>query len=303
MDIGIVFNQMLMMMIMLCVGVIGAKTGIVDGETNRRLSRFALTIPQCAIILASAMNMEQEQTPGRVLMIIGIGCVMYALLLAMSFLVPRLFRVNARDRGVYCFLGTFGNVAFMGYPILRAVYGSDAVFYAALMGIPFNILAFTIGIRMLGGQEKFTWRQLCNPALVSSVIAVILIFLPISWPMPITEAANYLGDMIIPLSMIIIGASLGEQRLRDVFLSWQAYAFAPVKLLLAPLLVWAVTRLFLDDPLLLGIVTMEAAMPSATVAVMLSIRHGANERLAAQVVFVTTVLSVAAIPFICWLLL
>lgn len=299
----LVFNVMLTMLCMLAVGVIAARTGVVDGETNRRLSRFAMAVPQCAIILASAMNMQRGLTAGRVLLLLGVGCLMYALLLAVSLAVPRLVGVKKESRGVYSFMGAFGNVAFMGYPILRALYGSDAVFYAALIGIPFNLLAFTVGVRMLGGTAGFDWRDLFNPALVASLVSVVIIFLPVSWPQPVMEAVNYLGDMIVPLSMIIIGASLGEQRLRDVFTSRRAYAFAPVKLLIAPVVIWAVMRLIVDDPLLLGIVTVEAAMPSATVGVMLSIQYGADERLASQMVFVSTVLSVLTIPLVCWLLL
>lgn len=304
MDITIVLDQMAMMTLMLCVGVIAAKTGVVDAETNRRLSRFAMAIPQSAIILASAMNMQRTVTAGRVLLLLGAGCLMHGLLLALSMLVVRLFRVNAGERGLLGFFGTFGNIAFMGYPILRALYGSDAVFYASLLSVSFNLLAFTVGIRLLGGaEERFDWRRMLNPGLIASLAAVVMIFLPVSWPGPVKEAANYLGDMITPLSMIIIGASLGEQRLRDVFGSRRACAFAPVKLLLAPVLVWAVMRLILSDPLLLGVVTVEAAMPSATIGVMLSIQYGANERLASRMVFITTVLSTVTIPLVCWALL
>lgn len=304
MDITIVIDQMVMMMIMLCVGVIGARTGEVDAETNRRLSRFAMAIPQSAIILASAMNMQQHPAPGRILLVLGAGAVMHVLLLAVCLVITRVFRVGAGDRGLYAFLGTFGNIAFMGYPILRALYGSDAVFYASLLSVSFNLLAFTVGIRLMGGrEERFDWRRMLSPALVASMAAVVLIFLPVRWPEPVMQAANYMGDMITPLSMIIIGASLGDQRLRDVFGSWRAYAFSPVKLLLAPVLVWAVMRFVLDDPMLLGLVTVEAAMPSATVGVMLSIQYGANERLASQTVFITTVLSVVTIPLVCWVLL
>ena len=304
MDITIVLDQMAMMTLMLCVGVIAAKTGVVDAETNRRLSRFAMAIPQSAIILASAMNMQRTVTAGRVLLLLGAGCLMHGLLLALSMLVVRLFRANAGERGLLGFFGTFGNIAFMGYPILRALYGSDAVFYASLLSVSFNLLAFTVGIRLLGGtEERFDWRRMLNPGLIASLAAVVMIFLPVSWPGPVKEAANYLGDMITPLSMIIIGASLGEQRLRDVFGSRRACAFAPVKLLLAPVLVWAVMRLILSDPLLLGVVTVEAAMPSATIGVMLSIQYGANERLASRLVFITTVLSTVTIPLVCWALL
>ena len=71
MDISLVMNQMLMMLLMLVVGVIAAKAGVVDAETNRRLSRYAMAVPQCATILASAMNMQADVTVGTVLGVLG----------------------------------------------------------------------------------------------------------------------------------------------------------------------------------------------------------------------------------------
>lgn len=305
MDIKLVLDKMLTMLLMLIVGVIAAKTGVVDGETNRRLSRYAMAVPQCATILASAMNMQSDVTAGTVLGILGVGCVMYLLLVALGVLAPWLARVPKADRGLYSVLTIFGNVGFMGIPLAGAIFGSDAVFYAALLVVPFNLLVFTLGVRLIGGSqaERFDWRKLINPALVSSVAAVVIIFLPVTWPSPVTGAATAIGDMILPLSMTIVGASLGEQKLRDVLLDWRLYLFAPLRLIVAPVLLWVCLRPFVADQTLLGTITVVGGMPCAAVSAMLSIQYGANERLATRNVFMTTLLSVGTIPLVCWLLL
>lgn len=305
MDITVVFNQMIMMLLMLCVGVIVAKTGVVDAESNRRISRFAMAVPQCATIVSSAMNMEMDMTMGKVLEILGVGCVMYALLIVLGVLVPRIGRVKKQDRGLYSVLTIFGNVGFMGFPLVRAIFGSDMVVYAALLTVPFNILVFTVGVRLLTGgrEEKFDWHKIISPALIASLAAVVIIFLPVKWPAPVADTVAAMGDMILPLSMIIVGASLGEQKLRDAFSDWRIYLFAPARLIVAPILLWAVLRLFVSDPVLLGVVTLVGATPCAAVSAMLSIQYGANEKMATRTVFLTTVLSVVTIPFVCWLLL
>lgn len=304
MDIALVINKMLVMLIMLGTGVVTAKTGIIDAEGNRRLSRFAMAVPQTATILASAVNTEMEITVGKVLGVLGAGCAMYGLLILLGVLVPRIGRVQAEDRGVYSFLTIFGNVGYMGFPLVGAIFGESAVFYAVLLCVPFNLLAFTLGVRLISGHgSNFRWRDLCSPALVASAAAVVLIFVPVDWPAPVRESLKSMGDMILPISMIIIGASLGEMRLKDVFLDWRLYLFAPVRLLLPPVLIWAVMGLFIRDRLLLEVMTVLGAMPAAAIAAMLSIQYGANERLASRTVFLTTVLSAATIPLVCWLLL
>ena len=305
MDIVLVFNKMIMMLLMLMVGVVVAKTGVVDKEGNRRLSRFALAVPQSATIIASAMTLDTKMSAGQVLGLLGVGCVMYALLIALGLLVPVVCRMKRENRGLYTFLTVFGNVGFMGIPMAQSLFGAQAGFYAAMLMVPFNILVFTLGVRLMNGgkKEPFDWHKLFSPALVASVLAVAIIFLPFRWPSPVVDAVKYMGDMILPLSMVIIGASLGEQKLRDVLLDWRVYLFSPVKLVIAPVLLWAVMGPFIRDPMLLGTLTLVGAMPSAAVAVMQSIQYGANEQSAARTVFMTTVLSVVTIPFVCWLLL
>ncbi len=306
MDIISVFNVMVMMMLLLLVGVAVAKTGVVDAETNRRLTRFALVVPQSAVILSSAINLQLEMTPGKVLAVLAAAVAMYVLLVALGLLAPRMYRFPPKDRGLFSFLAIFGNVAYMGFPLVQALFGSDAVFYAALLNIPFNCLTYTLGVRLVsGGTEKGTldWRQLVNPPLVSSVLAIAIIFLPIDWPGPVAQAVEKLGDMILPLSMVIIGASLGTQKLKDVLGDWRVYAYAPVRLIIAPVLLWLVLRPFIQDGLLLNVIVLVGATPSAAMAAMLSIEYGGDERLASRAIFVSTVLSVLTIPAICWLLL
>jgi hypothetical protein len=108
--------------------------------------------------------------------------------------------------------------------------------------------------------------------------------------------------MVVPCSMIIIGASLGSQKMKAVFTDWHAYAFAPVRLLVAPVVLWGILHFFVTDSVFLGTMTVLGAMPVASLATMLSIEYGGNVTMASRTVFVTTILSVVTVPLICWLL-
>ncbi|MCD8321552.1 MAG: AEC family transporter [Oscillospiraceae bacterium] len=305
MEISSVFEQMLVLLILLLVGVAAAKTGVVDQETNRRLTRFALVFPQSAQIISSVVGEDLDISAGQLLGVFGAACVMYGVPIALGFLTPVLYRFKKEDRGIYSFMTIFGNVGFMGFPVAETLFGSKGLFYAAILNMPFNLLAYTLGISLLHrgqGKTKISWRQLLNAPLISAIIAIVLLLTKIHIPTPVADAIDLLGDTIVPLAMIIIGASLGSQKMSEVFGDWRAYAFAPVRLLVAPVLVWAALRLFITDTVLLGTMTVLAAMPVASFATMLSIQYGGNERIASRTVFVTTVLSVVTIPIVCWLL-
>ena len=70
MDIMVVFEQMLVLLILLIVGVIAAKCGVMDADTTRRFTRFTLLIPQTCMILGSVINADLGITPGRVFAIL-----------------------------------------------------------------------------------------------------------------------------------------------------------------------------------------------------------------------------------------
>ena len=298
----LIFEQMLVMLVLLVAGVVSAKAGVMDEETCRRFTSFNLLIPQSCMILSSILGADVQLSPGRVAAILGTGFVMYAILVALGFLAPVIYRCKPGDKGIYSFMTIFGNVGFMGIPVARSLLGSEAALYAALLNIPFNLLAYTLGIAMLhsgGKKEPVNWKLLLNVPLIISAASIVLLCFHVRLTGPLGTAVGMLGDMILPSSMIIIGASLGRQKLRDVFGDWRVYLFAPMRLVVVPIVLWAILHLFVKEPVFLGTMTLQGAMPVAAFASMLSIEYGGNVEMASKTVFVTTVLSVLTIPLVC----
>ncbi len=302
----LVFEQTLVMLILLLAGVIASKAGVMDEDTTRRFTSFNLLIPQSCMILDSILGAEIDIPPSRVFMVLGVSLIMYAILVAVGLLVPQIYRCKPADRGVYSFMTIFGNVGFMGIPVAKALLGSEASLYAALLNIPFNILAYTVGIALLshsgGKREPINWRLLLNVPLIVSAASVVLLCFHVHLGGPLGRAVEMLGDMILPGSMVIIGASLGKQKLKEVFGDWRVYLFAPARLVAVPLILWGIMHFIVKDSVFLGTMTLQGAMPVAAFATMLSIQYGGNVQMASKTVFVTTVLSVFPIPLVVGLL-
>lgn len=302
MDVLLIFEQMLVMLVLLVAGVVSAKAGVMDEETCRRFTSFNLLIPQSCMILSSILGADIELSAGRVAVILGTGLVMYGILVALGLLTPILYRCKPGDKGIYSFMTIFGNVGFMGIPVARSLLGSEAGLYAALLNIPFNLLAYTLGIALLhsgGKKEPVNWKLLLNVPLLVSAASIVLLCFHVRLSGPLGTAVDMLGDMILPSSMIIIGASLGRQKLKDVFGDWRVYLFSPMRLIVVPVVLWAILHLFVKDAVFLGTMTLQGAMPVAAFATMLSIEYGGNVEMASKTVFVTTVLSVLTIPLVC----
>lgn len=303
MDIFVVCNQMLVMFIMLLVGVLCAKTGVIDADGNKKITAFTLAVPQSCMILASAINIEFEISAARLAAVFFAGFAMYAVLVVLGTLVWLGKRGALRE--LLAFMTVFGNVGFMGLPVVQTLFGGEAVVYAALFNVPFNLLAYSIGAAMLRGDLRgsFDWKVLVTPPMVSTYVAIVLLFAHIHIPAPIENAVDYMGNMIVPLSMIIIGASLGDMPLKKALGDGRCYLFAAFRLLVVPAAVFFTMGLFVHDELLLGTMTVQAAMPVAAISAMLALQYGRNAEFASKTVFITTLLSTFTIPLICWGLL
>ena len=305
MGISDLFQQMLILMIFLAIGFIAGETGIIDPEGNRKLTKLLLHVAQPAMIIDAALGSSLSFSPADILRLLGISCLMYAVMIALGYAVSPLFRVDAARKNTFRFQCIFPNSALMGFPVVAAMFGSDAVFIASIFCVPFNFLAYSIGVLMLSGgrQRGMSWRVLLTPTMICTFLGVALIFTRPTLPYVITEAADRLGGMAVPGSMLVIGATLSAAPLRSMFSDGHTYLLCLVRLILAPLAVWAACGLFLKDAVFLGILTIISAMPAAAVSTMLSIEYGGDPDTASRGVFLTTLLSAATAPLMAYLLL
>lgn len=301
-----ILRQMVIMLIFLAIGTVAARRGIMDEEFTRRYTTFNLLIPQTGMILSSILGTEATLSVAEIGSILGYGFLMYAILIALGLLVPVLYRCKPEDKGVYSFMTIFGNVGFLGIPVAKSLFGPEAALYAGLLNIPFNLLAYTVGVAMMArgrGEKGINWKRLVNLPLIVSLASVVLLCFHVKLTGAVGSAAEMLGDMILPGSMMIIGASLGQQKLRDVFGDWRIYLFAPIRLVVVPVVLWSVLHLIVQNEVFLGTMVLLGAMPAAAFATMLSIEYGGNVKMASKGVFVTTVLSAVTIPLVVGLLL
>ena len=120
-------------------------------------------------------------------------------------------------------------------------------------------------------------------------------------PAVIADTISAVSGVTIPLSMIVIGTSLGAISVRAALTDWRAYAVAAVRLLVCPLLTWVVLRPFVSGDLL-GIPVLLAACPTAMLVTALCLQYDRSDAFASKCIFINTILSAATIPLVIWLL-
>jgi hypothetical protein len=183
----------------------------------------------------------------------------------------------------------------MGLPLITSALGSEATILCVMSLVVFNVANWTYGVVLMG--EKMSLRQaLLNPGVIGLVIGLALFLLRISLPSPVLNAVNYMGDLNTPLAMVVIGGQMAGADLAATFRQVRLYFAAAVKLLAMPVLTMLVLLPFhLDDQLYLTVVILSGC-PSAGATSMFAQMCGRDTASAAQLVTLSTLISVVTLP-------
>lgn len=95
-----------------------------------------------------------------------------------------------------------------------------------------------------------------NPDIVSAVIAIIIYIFSIPINSGINDLLTEEGGITTPLAMIVIGSTLAEINLFSIFNDRMMYVFTALKMLIYPLIIYIVLKLFIDNSMMIGLMTI-----------------------------------------------
>lgn len=298
-----VLAEMLVILFAIAAGYVANHLGYLGGETDQKLSKLILNITMPAMIVAAVITGEELPEISVILSILEVGVVFYVLEFALVLTVPRLLPGTAGEKGVYRYTLAFPNVGFIGYPVAVALYGDGALFYAAILALPFNLLSYSLGPLMLAGAARFRWRQLLSPCIVASVLGLVLALTRLRPPAIVGEMLDFVGDITVPLSLLVVGSLLAHMSPGKVLRSPKLWVLSVLRLLVMPALLCLVLRGMHIEAMVLGIAVSQMGMPVAVNGTLLSMEYGGDTEAMAQVTFLTTLGAIITIPVLAAVLL
>lgn len=293
-------------LVLMVTGYVFAKRSAAGPEFTRALSSLVINVFMCATIINSVLTADISLTWAE------LGNIMLVLILTLALgyvlapAVTKLLPVEESHRPYVKLLLAVPNNMFIALPVLDQLLGPTAVFYCGLSNIPFNLLLYTCGIWWVTKDrdgEKYHLRNAFSPPLIATLVAVLIFLLRLPVPQPLRELVSAMSGATMPLSMIVIGASLSTVSLLDAFKNWRLYLVSLFKLLIFPLLILALCRHLTDDPILLVTATIIAASPSGVMVSVLATKYGGDAIFASEGVLQNVALSMVTIPVIAYLLM
>ena len=297
---------MLTLFTLVAVGFVAGKLGYLGGDFDRQLSRLVINITCPALILSSAMTGE---LPDRryILPLLLISTLTYLLLTGVGFLLPRYLTNDRNTQGPVGFALIFGNVGFMGYPVVASIFGHEAVFYAAVLNVINTFAVFTVGTILITGantdRKRFEKKVLYSTPMLAAYLTMGIVALRIdNIPEAISQPLTMLGNITVPAALLIIGSSMSQLSLRTMLGNRTVYATTLLRLAILPVGIHFLMKLLGFDPFVDNINTLVIAMPVATYGTILCLKYGKDTTMITEVTFVTTLASVVTIPILVTLL-
>lgn len=305
MDMMNVINQVGMLSITMLIGFLIVKTGYIDGQYKNAISKLIVNLILPCLIISSISEKELKLDLLKDLITVffmAIFCI--AVMYALGALVAKILKIPDYTARVHKIMSSCGNVIFIGYPILIAMYGEMGFFYAIIYWLLNDLFLWTIGILILSKKndgEPFV-KKLLNPNTISFAIAIIMFVFGLKLPPVIHSAVSGIGALTTSLSMLFIGMALADVDVKNIIKKWWVVVIAPIKLVILPIIFILIFKYIGIRSILVGVVCLEAAMPVQTVTAIIAKEHEADFEYAAVGLFVTTILSIFTLPFICYLI-
>ena len=301
--VTIMFVVMMTLFAIVVVGYVAGKLNYLGGDFDRQLSRLVINITCPALILSSAMT---GQLPDRryILPLLLISVITYVVLTAVAFLLPRYLTSRRDDEGAVGFALMFGNVGFMGYPVVASIFGHEAVFYAAVLNVVNTFAVFTVGTMLVTGRsevggERFQKKVLYSTPMLAAYLTMAIVALEIdNIPGFISQPLTMLGNITVPAALLIIGSSMSQLSLRTMLGNRTVYLTTLFRLILLPIAVYYLTAALGFSTYVVNINTLVIAMPVATYGTILCLRYGRDTTMITEVTFITTLLSMLTIPLL-----
>lgn len=292
-----VLTQVLILLILILVGVILSKAGVITKEGASVMTDVVLLIvTPCVIIKSFIRELNPETLRGLAI------SVLIAFLVHIGFILLSLL-VRDKDKGrqrVLQFGTIFSNCGFMAIPLQQALLGDEGVFYGSSFVAVFNLFIWSYGITLMSGDRKrlSPKKLILNPGVIGIAIGLVFFLSQIPVPNVLHQSISHVAALNTPVPMLIIGYHLYHSNIIGCLKDLKAIISILLRLLVFPAIALVVMYVCGVRGTMLVSNTICCSAPIAAITTMFSAKFGADTELSVATVSLSTILSLITMPII-----
>lgn len=301
--------NVLLMMAYAIPGFLFVKTKVLSPAQIPPFSKVLVYLCQPCLEIYAFHSATCSPTMLREMGLFFLFCTGVQLLVILLVAAVQRFRLRAVCRSVCTAAGAFGNVGFIGIPLLQALLpkevSASAVALSAIFALSMNLLSWTCGLLLITGETKFISAKnlFLNPAMIALYIGFPLFFFGIKLPVPVSDTITLAGRMSTPICMIALGMRLAATPLKRIVTDRFAWFACLAKLVAMPLLAFAATAFLPLPGYFKATLFLLCCCPTASVVqnfteIYLPDTATEGKRVAADAILLSNILCMLTIPLL-----
>ena len=300
----IILQQVGLFVIYILAGLLLVKTKVLNRETLEPISKFVIkmALPLMVFINITDGTDKKNLYESWPILVIAVG--FYICIYSAGAKAVKFFKLQESRVGIYRAMLLFGNIGFIGLPMISSVFPENGILYASVFMLIDQFMLWTLGEKLTSptGEGGFKLKKMINPATVAIVLAIVLKFTGIRIPVLLDTAFSKTGSTASPLAMIYVGGIFAGISLKKYLREISLYGIVLLKMILAPVFLFLILGLFPVSGELRLATSLIVGMPTMTAVVMMANASGLDGDYALGGVFITTISGIITLPAVCWLL-
>ena len=274
--------------IFLALGFVLNKTKVIDGQAEKALSKILLTAVLPFMILNSSQHTYSNEAVTGMITCAAFGIGYYALTLIVMRLSLKKAKMTEDERRIIVTCTAFANTGFVGFPLMEA-----------------HLFFYTYAVYLFSRKPKFRLLEIFkNPVSVASILAIVLFVIPWRMPAFLSETFKLIGDMTVPMSMMVMGSMLASVKIKKLVTDKKAYIVSALRLVVLPAVVMGAivaVSLFLPmEPDTKSVIVLMCALPCGSMNVIYSENHDVAPHFCARTVSLSMIFMLVTLMFWAW---
>lgn len=295
------FNIQGTLFLMILVGAVVKKLGIVDENGRRCLTDLCINVIIPSNILKSCLIDMDPAVLHACAVLLVVALAIQIVSVGLNKFLYKNYPDAQRKVLQYCTL--VSNGGFLGNGVAEGVYGTLGLLYASIYLIPMRIVMWSAGTSyfVAGGtdKKKVVRNILTHPCLVAVYIGMAIMLLHIPLPSLLTSTITGIGNCNTAITMFIIGTILADVPLWTIVNPTTLW-ISLLRLVLLPAVAWGISLAMGLEAVATGVAVIMTGMPAGSTAAIFAARYGSDAAFATKCVVLSTLLSMLTIPVWCY---
>lgn len=301
----IALTQIGIFVILICVGVLTVKIKIFNSQSLAAMSKLVMQISLPSFIFSNAVSSATRESLKDSFIIVPIAAILYFIFVVISAIIEKIFHLQGNRKKVYRASIIFGNIGFMGIPLVVVLYPETALLYVSVFTIVDQLFFWTYGVLLTqpvsGEKQKISLANLKNllsPPLIAIILAIIFIVAGVHIPEVISSSLTAIGNTSMPLALIYIGGVLCMSDIRPVLKCGELYVGIIAKMVLLPVVCYVIMGKLGMTNDMAGTLSFIIALPGIEMVPMLAKTNGSDGDYAVCAIMITTIACLITLPIV-----